>query len=105
MLIRVLFNRLIFIKIVITVIILRDIAKLVNGLIRLFSYNFVVQSSAKVAETLCLSMPEDTSFITVNHPIKLPDNLSETDEIIKSFKGIFFVVILTLLFTIFGQNL
>ena len=50
-------------------------------------------------------MPENMSFITVNHPIKLADNLSETDEIIKSFKGIFFVVILTLLFTIFGQNL
>ena len=103
MLIRVLVNRLIFMKIVITVIILRDIAKLINGLIHLFSYSFVVQSSVKVADSLFWSMPENMSCIVVNHAVQFPDNCSETCEIIQSFVVVF--VILTLLFTIFGQNL
>ena len=98
--IRVRFIRRICIKIVITVIILRDVAKLVNGLIGLFSEGFVVHSFAKVADPLFRSMPENISGIAVSHAVQFSDNCSETYEIIHSFVVIF--VVFTLLFTIFG---
>ena len=100
MLIRVVFIRLICIKIVITVIILRNVAKLINGLICLFSYSFVVQNLAKVAEPLCGSVPENISFIAVTQAVQFSDNCPETYEIIEIFVVIF--VVFTILFTVFG---
>ena len=100
MLIRVRFIRLIGIKIVITVIILRDVAELINGLIGLFAYSFIVQNPSKVAEPLCGSVPENISFIAVNQAVQFSDNCPETYEIIEIFVIIF--VVFTILFTVFG---
>ena len=104
MLIRVFFRRLIVIKIVITVIILRDMAKFIDGFIGFFFEIFIVQCFAKIVELLCLSLPEYRSFKIVNSPGKLVYNCTQTDKIIKTIKRIIIIVILTILFTIFGQN-